>query len=320
MLTKELEKHLSELRAQGRRLTRFDSLAKTHGMTEDEAKAVLNAFREKYGERVRGEPVVKESLTTEAVKPEKIPVFEWLVIKFAHQLQYVGFFIATVVDVALAWFFFYSLGSGDLGKMVLGALGIVLTAAKLWGWAYSKIDRKALPLALFTVALSLFGNTAILRAEFELQAKSVLSSNTEQSAKESPVDVISGQIAEKKAELEKKVAARDVIDPSVESNLPMYRTLDNMAKAANKELKELTERLEAAQAVPVVAVVETVKESEMKLDAWSVFRQWTELDLDDKPRSLAYFFTLIFAFLPELVIYATTPRKAIFVGRQENKE
>lgn len=309
-LTKELERNLSELRSQGRRLTRFDSLAKSHGMTEDEAKAVLNAFREKYGERVRGEPVVKENLTTEAPK-ENPPLFEGLVIKFAHQLQYVGFFIATVVDVALAWFFFYSLGSGELGKIVLGMLGLVLTSAKLWGWAYSKIDRKARVLALFTVVLSIFGNTAILRAEFELQAKTVLSLNTEQTSKQTPVDVISGQISEKKAELEKKVVARDAIDPTIEANLPMYRTLDNMAKTANKELKELTERLEVAQKAPVVAVVDTVKESEMKLDAWSVFRQWTELDLSDKPRSLAYFFTLIFAFLPELVIYATTPRKAI---------
>lgn len=307
-LPADIEKHLSELRAQGRRLTRFDSLAKSSGMTDDEAKAVLNAFREKYGERVRGEVVKKEELTVETMK-EKLPVFEWLVIKFAHQLQYVGFFIATVVDVALAWFFFYSLGSGELGKIVLGMLGLVLTSAKLWGWAYSKIDRKALPLALFTVALSLFGNTAILRAEFELQAKTVLSSNTEQTSKQSPVDVISGQIVEKKAELEKKVEARDAIDQTIEANLPMYRTLDNMAKTANKELKELTERLETAQKVPIVSVVETVKESEMKLDAWSVFRQWTELDISDKPRSLAYFFTLIFAFLPELVIYATTPRK-----------
>lgn len=79
-LTADIEKHLSELRANGKRLTRFDSLAKSHGMTEDEAKTVLNAFREKYGERVRGERVVKEALITEETpeKPRK-KWHEWMV-------------------------------------------------------------------------------------------------------------------------------------------------------------------------------------------------------------------------------------------------
>jgi len=87
-LTPELDRHLSEWKATHRRLPRFDSLAKSHSMTEDEAKAVLNVFREKYGERVRGEPVVKESLTTETEsKPKKkwhevaVAIADWAVDK-----------------------------------------------------------------------------------------------------------------------------------------------------------------------------------------------------------------------------------------------
>jgi hypothetical protein len=91
----------------------------------------------------------------------------------------------------------------------------------------------------------------------------------------------------------------------------MYNTLDNKVKTANKELVELTDRLEKLQKAPaaVVSEVVTVKKETIELDAWSVFRQWTEIDWSDYPRTLAYFFTLFFACLPELVIFATTPRK-----------
>ena len=103
-------------------------------------------------------------------KPFKFPTVESLVIRFASSLQYFGFMVASLVDLGLAWFFFYSLGSGDFGKMMLGTMGLVLTASKLWGWAYSKIERKALPVAVLAALLSVFGNTAIFRAEIELQA------------------------------------------------------------------------------------------------------------------------------------------------------
>jgi hypothetical protein len=247
-------------------------------------------------------------------KKWRFPSMEELVIRFASKLQYFGFIVATIVDVGMAWFFLYSLGSGDLAKIMLGSMGLVLTAAKTWGWAYANIDKKALPVAIFAVALSIFGNTAILRAEFELQAKSAISTNTEQTSKQSPLDVINGQITDKQAELKKKTTARDTIDLTVETNLPMYNTLDGKVKQANKELKELTDRMAEVQKTPVIAEKEVVK-SEIVLDAWSVFRQWTELDFSDKPRTLAYFFALLFACLPELVIFATTPRKTLVKRR-----
>ena len=79
-------------------------------------------------------------------------------------------------------------------------------------------------------------------------------------------------------------------------------------KESSKELTELTKRLQEIEKEPA-KVEEPVTVTEIKLDAWSVFRQWTELDWNDAPRVLSWFFTLVLAFLPDLVIYATTPRK-----------
>jgi len=242
-------------------------------------------------------------------KPFKFPTVEHIVIKFASSLQYFGFIVATIVDVGMAWFFLYSLGSGDLAKIMLGSMGLVLTAGKTWGWAYSKIDRKAVPVAIFAVALSIFGNTAILRAEFELQAKSAIAINSEQSAKQSPLDVLQGQITEKQAELKKKTATRDAIDTSIEANLPMYNTWDGKVKQANKELKDLTDQLSKLPKESVKGEI-VVRVKEIELDAWSVFRQWTEMG-DNASRALAYFFAFFFACLPELIIFATTPRKTL---------
>ena len=240
-------------------------------------------------------------------KSFKFPTIEQLVIKFASSLQYFGFTVATIVDVAIAWFFLYSLGSGDLAKIMMGFMGLVLTAGKTWGWAYSKIDKKAVPVAVFAAFLSIFGNTAILRAEFELQAKSAIAINTEQTSKQSPSDVLQGQIAEKQSELKKKAAQRDGVEPS---DLALYNTWDNKVKTANKELRELTDALSKLPKESFKSEI-VDKPKEIQLDAWSVFRQWTELDFSDKPRTLAYFFALFFACLPELIIFATTPRKEL---------
>lgn len=299
--TETIEAHY---RDNGRHI-RNDSLAKKLGCTVDEAQKHLNEYKKAHGQRVRG-AVVEKVVQEETKKPRW--TVDGLVISFSKELQYIGFFLGAIVDLALACFFLYSLASGDLGKIVLSSMGLVLTAAKLWGWTNSQVDKKAYAVALFTVAISVFGNTAILRAEFDLQAKSAIATNQEQDAKQSPLEVLQGQITAKQEDIKKKEVARDSIDMTVEANLPMYNTLDNKVKAANKELVELTTRLQAIEKEPVVVKVEEpVKE--MKLDAWSVFRQWTELDWSDAPRVLSYFFTLIFALLPDLVIYATTPRK-----------
>jgi len=241
-------------------------------------------------------------------KPFKFPTVESLVIRFASSLQYFGFMVASLVDLGLAWFFFYSLGSGDFGKMMLGTMGLVLTASKLWGWAYSRIDRKALPVAVLAALLSVFGNTAIFRAEIELQATVATTENNVKTG-QSTSDIIQGQITEKQSELTLKTAARDKIDPSIEANLPMYNTLDIKVKTANKELKDLRDQLALAVKEPVKSEIVT-KPTALQLDSWSVFRQWAEIG-KDVPRILAYFFTLVFSFLLELIVFSTTPRKEL---------
>jgi hypothetical protein len=311
-LTKELELAIQLGTGPSRRLPRFDSFARRQKITPEQAQSVLRQYAAKVGKRVRGEVAEPQEETEKEEMPKRRwPTIEALVIRFSSTLQYFGFIIATLVDIGLAWFFFSSLGSGDTAKVVLGFMGLVLTISKTWGWAYCKIDRKALWVAIVAVTFSIFGNTAILRAEIELQAKTALSTNSAQTSKQSPLDVLQKQIKAKQDELTKKETARDSIDLTVEANLPMYNTLDNKVKLANKELTELNGQLGTVQKEVPVAVVSEVKKEDIQLDAWSVFRQWTELDWSDKPRTLAYFFTLFFACLPELVIFATTPRKLV---------
>lgn len=309
VLTKELEFHFELARKSGR-LPKWQTTANKFKLSKEDVISARNQWKLKNGERVRSVVEVEEEGEKEEPKNKKWSM-ETLVIKFSSKLQYFGFTVATIVDIALAWFFSASLGSGDLARFILGLMGLVLTAAKTWGWAYSKINRKAIPVAIFALVLSIFGNTAIFRAEIELQAKTTLSTNAEQTSKQSPEEVLQGQISDKQAEIKKKIVARDSINSTVEANLPMYNTLDKKVKDANKELGELNDKLVAIQKAPVVVETQAPKKETIELDAWSVFRQWTEIDWSDHPRTLAYFFTLFFACLPELVIFATTPRKEL---------
>jgi hypothetical protein len=135
-LTPELDRYLSELRAQGKRLTRFDSLAKSHGMTEDEAKAVLNAFRQKYGERVRGGV---EEVKEEAPKPKK-----WY--------QVIGELGDWAVDSGTVW-----------GGVIIG---LFLCALSLWIMGPSTLEKIGFVAMAFILVL--FGFRALVKGNVPL--------------------------------------------------------------------------------------------------------------------------------------------------------
>jgi hypothetical protein len=123
-LPADIEKHLSELRAQGRRLTRFDSLAKSHGMTEDEAKAVLNAFREKYGERVRGDHIADAGKMVEEKSKKKwhevaADVADWMVDSGTV-------LTAVIIDLVLSGICLFIMGPSALEKVAFVAIAFII--------------------------------------------------------------------------------------------------------------------------------------------------------------------------------------------------
>jgi len=149
-LTPELDRYLTEAKATRKRLPRFDSLAKSHGMTEDEAKAVLNEFRAKYGERVRGDAVVKESLTTEeAPKPKK-----WY--------QRLGELGDWAVDKGTIWggiiisLFLCALSLWIMGPSTLEKFGFVAMAFILVLFGFRALVKGNIPLWVMCEAIAAF--------------------------------------------------------------------------------------------------------------------------------------------------------------------
>jgi len=71
-LTDEIEQELNQLRATGRRLTKYKFLAKKLGISNEDAQSLLNQYRTKHQERVRvvepKEATIKESLIVQQDK------------------------------------------------------------------------------------------------------------------------------------------------------------------------------------------------------------------------------------------------------------
>ena len=107
----------------------------------------------------------------------------------------------------------------------------------------------------------------------------------------------------------------------------MYRTNKRLADEENaklsKLLKDLAMATDAETKANDKAKADAAREAEskiepapahpsLKLDAWSIFRQWTYWDSSDpnySSRVLSFWYALAFSLLLELLIFATTPRK-----------
>lgn len=119
-LTKELESRFDALKQRGR-LPRKDSLAKSLKCSVEDANDLLNQWRAKHGERVRGEVMVKE---VEPTRPEPwykgiSPAFDWVIDKGTV-------LIAVVLSLVLCAFSLWIMGPSDFEKVGFVALAFVI--------------------------------------------------------------------------------------------------------------------------------------------------------------------------------------------------
>lgn len=125
-LTKEIELRFDLARAKGR-LPRKDSLAKTYGITEEEAQGLQNQWKRKHGERVRG-VVVEEVQTKEPVGEQVVTWLDWLIDKGAV-------FVAVSLALILAGLSLWIMGPSTLEKFGFVAVAVVIV---LFGYRFLK--------------------------------------------------------------------------------------------------------------------------------------------------------------------------------------
>jgi len=241
---------------------------------------------------------VKKVRKTNAVPPKAkhtaIPqtgIFERLVLKFAHVLQYFAFLITSLADLFLAMFFYWSLGYDNASKVILATWGIVQTGSKIWAWSY---NRKVI--AVWCACLSVIASVSIFLAVIELQASNTVLNNSTATVT-NQIDV---RIATLEADRAAQVKRRD--------SLPVdYSTA---IKAANLDISKIDEQLNKLidKKESSSGSIEKVNTVEISLSAWSIFKQLTDIKWNDAARMFALVFILALSILLEMVIYATVPR------------
>ena len=214
--------------------------------------------------------------------------FDKAVIRFTHQLQYFAFLFASIADMALAVFFYWSLGFDLASRVVLGIWGIVQTGGKLFAWANKKTI-----IALWAAFLSVVATVSIFLAVIDTQSASAAVSKTD------TVLMIESQIADKSSEnktLDKRLAET----PS--DYLKAQRDISAMIAENDKTISALRTELVTAQ---------KVVKRDFELDAWKIFSQLTSFKWNDPSHIFALVIILTLAVFFEMLIYVTIPKEEL---------
>lgn len=258
-----------------------------------------------------------------------LPTVEGLVLRFTGTLQYIAFLFGAIADLGMAVFFFAALGPELVSQVVFGVYGAVQTGGKLWGWTNCRINRAALSVAIFAAVMSVFAVTSITRAEFQLQAINTASENariTQTASAQTPEQITQARITDKQADITKAAANRDAAQPAPHADgapiedreWRMYNQHEASRKGYEKELASLQGQLgkdqEAAKTAQAEAALASakpvVRDYTLRLDANRIFAQWTSLGATPA-ECIGSVFSLLFAVLLELLIFATIPRKQL---------
>lgn len=134
-LTKEIELRFDLARSKGR-LPRKDSLAKTYGITEEEAQSLQNQWKRKHGERVRG--VVVEEVVEEgpvSVKKNWIRIIaEHAPIVGAWLVDGGALLLAVIIDLILNVVVFVTIAPDPLTKLGMAGLAFLVVLFSVRGW------------------------------------------------------------------------------------------------------------------------------------------------------------------------------------------
>jgi hypothetical protein len=222
-----------------------------------------------------------------------VGLFEKLVLKFSHSLSYFSFLIASLADLFLSVFFYYSLGYDGISKISLSLWGVVTIGSKLYAWSYRKYI-----LGLWCAILSVFASVSIFLAVIQTQSEQVNQSNSVVTVSSQ----IDGRISSLEADRKALVTRRDSL-PSDYTSAVQKLNID-IAKVDEQINKLMDSKLSPAS----IAQNEQV---EIKLSAWKIFEQFTTIKWDKPAHVVAFLFIILLAGLLDFVIFVVTPRQVL---------
>lgn len=232
--------------------------------------------------------VVKEAKS----QPEKW-TFSKAVIKFTHGLQYFAFLFASLADMALACFFYWSLGYDLASKSVLAVWGVVQTGGKLFAWT-----NKRTIIALWACALSVVATVSVFLAVIDTQSASTAVTKTDN------VVMVESQLA---AKMEEQRTLNERLKNTPSDFLKAQRDISAKMAENDNVLDKLRAELKDAQ---------KIVKPDFELDAWKIFSQLTSFKWSDPSHIFALVLILALAVFFEMLIYVTIPKESIPKARR----
>jgi hypothetical protein len=214
-------------------------------------------------------------------------------LKFNSSIKGLVFLFASVADMALAAFFYWSLGFDPVSKVVLAVWGLVQTSGKVWAWSERRNGT-----AVWAAILSVVATVSIFLAVVDTQNTATIAHNTTQK---------SAIVASLENQIDAKNTENGTLAVRLANTPPDYvgasKTITNTIKANDEALSALRSELSKA-----LNDENTVKPKEFELSAWKIFSQLTNFAWNDTSHIFALILILGIAVFFELLIYATTPR------------
>lgn len=220
--------------------------------------------------------------------------FEKSVIRFTHGLQYFAFLFASVADMFLAVFFYWSLGFDIFSRIALGIWGIVQTGGKLFAWA-----NKRTIIALWACFLSVIATVSIFLAVIDTQSASSAVTKTDS------VIMIENQI---KAKMEENKTLNERLASTPSDYLKAQRDISSKMAENDSVLDKL--RGELASANKLV-------KPDFSLDSWKIFSQLTAFKWGDPSHIFALVIILSLAVFFEMLIFVTIPKEQLRKARKK---
>lgn len=225
---------------------------------------------------------------------EQNGLIDSIVIRFIGAIKSFVFLSASLGDLALTAFFYWSLGYDVPSKIIWGLWAITQTLGKLYLWhiGYQKS-------ATWAAVLSVIATVSIFLAVIDVQSVNVAANNsTEKSA---IITSLENQIAAKTAE-------NKTLNERLSNTPPDYigaaRALTAAITSNDLALKGIISELNIA-----LKRNKEIQPKQFELSAWQIFSQLTNFKWHDQSHIFAFVLILGIACFFEMLIYATTPRK-----------
>jgi hypothetical protein len=217
-----------------------------------------------------------------------------IVIRLIGAIKSFVFLSASLGDLAITTFFYWSLGYDVASKIIWGLWAVTQTLGKLYLWhmGYKKS-------ATWAAVLSVIATVSIFLAVIDVQSVSVAANNN--TGKSAVITSLENQLAAKTAE-------NHTLNERLKNTPPDYigaaRALTAAITSNDLALKDIISELNIA-----LKRNKEIQPKQLELSAWQIFSQFTNFKWSDKSHIFAFILILGIACFFEMLIYATTPRK-----------